>query len=276
MFAKTIIDSDAFLDMPLSAQALYFHLSMRADDDGFVNNPKKIQRMIGAAADDLNLLAIKRFVIPFESGVCVIKHWRIHNLIRADRYKETVYTEEKSRLHTKGNKAYTLTPIEEIPELPDAGMTNGTPSDNQVGDNREPQVRLGKDRVSIEEDKKEGAPDEPPLPPPPEPQPAKGIEFGSLSPRMITAVEKWLQYKKERRESYKPTGLNSLISQIENNVDRYGEDAVIELIASCMAANWRGIIFDKLKNQQQPGRGAQRGSDGNIFAEMLNEGGGAL
>lgn len=135
----------------------------------------------------------------------------------------------------------------------------------------------------IEEDKdrdiKEDAPDEPPPPPPPpkpEPEPEKGIDFGSLSPRMITAVEKWLQYKKERRESYKPTGLNALISQIEHNVARYGEDAVIELIASCMAANWRGIIFDKLKNQQQPGRGHARGPEGNIFMEMLNEGGGAL
>ncbi len=91
MFAKTIIDSDAFLDMPLSTQALYFHLSMRADDDGFVNNPKKIQRMIGASDDDLKLLFNKHFVIPFDSGVCVIKHWRIHNFIRNDRYVETVY-----------------------------------------------------------------------------------------------------------------------------------------------------------------------------------------
>jgi len=131
--------------------------------------------------------------------------------------------------------------------------------------------------IEIEEDKEgeinKGASDEPPLPTPP---PTKGIDFGSLSPRMISVVEKWLQYKKERRESYKPTGLNALISQIENNVDRYGEDAVIELIASCMAANWRGIIFDKLKQKQQAPRGGSGGQSGNIFAEMLNEGGGAL
>ena len=95
MFAKTIIDSDAFLDMPLSTQALYFHLSMRADDDGFINNPKKIQRMIGACDDDLKVLIVKRFIIPFESGIVVIKHWKIHNYIRNDRYKETVYQEEK-------------------------------------------------------------------------------------------------------------------------------------------------------------------------------------
>ena len=108
MFAKTIVDSDAFLDMPLSTQALYFHLSMRGDDDGFINNPKKIQRMIGCGDDDLKLLIAKNFIIPFESGVVVIKHWKIHNYIRSDRYKETVYQEEKNMLEVKDNKAYTL------------------------------------------------------------------------------------------------------------------------------------------------------------------------
>ncbi|WP_080288457.1 MULTISPECIES: DnaD domain protein [unclassified Clostridium] len=110
MFSKTIIDSDAFLDMPLSTQVLYFHLSMRADDDGFINNPKKIQRMIGCGDDDLRLLIAKKFVILFESGVIVIKHWKIHNYIQNDRYKETMYREEKSMLSVEKNKAYTLCP----------------------------------------------------------------------------------------------------------------------------------------------------------------------
>ena len=108
MFAKTIIDSDAFLDMPLSTQALYFHLSMRADDEGFVNNPKKIQRMVCASDDDLRVLMAKNFIIPFESGVVVIKHWRIHNYIRADRLMPTAYKEERDRLSVKENGAYTL------------------------------------------------------------------------------------------------------------------------------------------------------------------------
>lgn len=113
MFAKTIIDSDAFLDMPLSTQSLYFHLSMRADDDGFINNPKKIQRMIGATNDDTKLLIAKNFIIPFESGVVVIKHWKIHNYIRQDRKKETVYPDEMSMLDEKENGAYTLRENEE-------------------------------------------------------------------------------------------------------------------------------------------------------------------
>lgn len=107
MFAKAIIDSDAFLDMPLSTQALYFHLAMRADDEGFVGNPKKIQRMIGASDDDCKVLMMKRFILSFESGIIVIKHWKIHNYIQADRFKETTYIEERATLALDGKKAYT-------------------------------------------------------------------------------------------------------------------------------------------------------------------------
>lgn len=108
MFAKTIIDSDEFLDMPLSAQALYFHLSMRADDDGFVNSPKRIQRMIGASEDDMKLLLAKSFILLFDTGIIVIKHWRINNYIQNDRYKPTMYTDERSMLTLKDNNEYLL------------------------------------------------------------------------------------------------------------------------------------------------------------------------
>lgn len=147
MFAQTIIDSDAFLDMPLSAQALYFHLGMRADDDGFINNPKKVQRSVGASEDDLKLLILKNFIIPFESGIVVIKHWRIHNYIRNDRRKGTVYLEEMALLDVKSNGAYTL-----VNQL----STNCQPSDNQVTDNcphRLGKVSIGK--VSIGEVRRE-------------------------------------------------------------------------------------------------------------------------
>ena len=106
MFSKTIIDSDAFLDMPLSSQALYFHLAMRADDEGFVNNPKKIQKMIGASEDDLKLLVMKRYILTFESGIIVIKHWKIHNYIQNDRFKPTTYIEEKATLTLDEKKSY--------------------------------------------------------------------------------------------------------------------------------------------------------------------------
>lgn len=107
MFSKTIIDSDVFLDMPLSTQALYFHLSMQADDEGFVNNPKKIQRMIGASDDDFKILITKRYILTFESGIIVIKHWKIHNYIQTDRFKPTTYIEEKATLTLDEKKSYT-------------------------------------------------------------------------------------------------------------------------------------------------------------------------
>ncbi len=130
MFAKTIIDSDAFLDMPVTAQLLYFHLAMRADDDGFINKPKSILRMTGCKYDDLTLLFLKKFLIPFESGIVVIKHWKIHNYIAKDRYRETKYKEEKATLCLDENNSYT-TCIQPVYEM-------------------ETQDRLGKDRIGKE------------------------------------------------------------------------------------------------------------------------------
>lgn len=138
MFAKTIIDSDAFLDMPMSTQCLYFHLAMRADDEGFINNPKRICRTIGASEDDLRVLIGKRFIIPFDSGIVVIKHWRIHNYIKSDRFKETEYKQERATLTIKENGAYTeRQPVGDELE----------PKWNQNGTKMEPQVRIGKDSI---------------------------------------------------------------------------------------------------------------------------------
>ncbi len=128
MFAKTIIDSDAFLDMPISARLLYYDLAMRADDDGFINSPKKIMKFIGATNDDMNILILRKFIIPFNNGVVVIKHWRIHNYIRKDTYSETPYKEEKSMLELDENKAYRLSSQLSVDET----LT---------------QVRIGKDRL---------------------------------------------------------------------------------------------------------------------------------
>jgi hypothetical protein len=148
MFAKTIIDSDAFLEMPTTSQLLYFHLSMRADDDGFVNKPKSLMRMVGCKDDDLKILFVKKFLIPFESGVVVIKHWKIHNYIRKDTYTETKYKEERATLELDENSAYRLTDADPL-QIRDESVTS--PST---------QVRLGKDKLGqdsvgkdIEEDK---------------------------------------------------------------------------------------------------------------------------
>lgn len=107
MFSKKITDSDKFLDLPLSTQALYFHLNMHADDDGFVDSTKTIKRMIGASDGDLRILMEQAFILPFESGVIVIKDWRVHNYIPKDRYQKTIYTTEFNRLVLEENKSYT-------------------------------------------------------------------------------------------------------------------------------------------------------------------------
>ena len=150
MFAKTIIDSDMFIDMPMSARLLYYDLAMRADDDGFVNSPKKIMRFVGASMDDMNVLIAKQFIIPFESGVVVIKHWKIHNYIQKDRYKATSYQAEKESLTLKNGTYYT-------DDLPDVSNLDteciqdvySLDTQDRLGKDRLGKVRLelGKDRV---------------------------------------------------------------------------------------------------------------------------------
>ena len=145
MFAKTIIDSDAFIDMPVTSRLLYYDLSMRADDDGFVNSPKKIMRMIGASEDDMRILCSRKFLIPFDTGVVVIKHWRIHNYIRKDTYHETKYKEEKSMLGLDENDAYSLQVCD---ELVTGTLTQDRLGKDSLGKDRLGQDSLGKDKKS--------------------------------------------------------------------------------------------------------------------------------
>ena len=144
MFSKIIVDSDAFLEMPLSAQALYFHLSMRADDDGFLNNAKKIMRTINANQNDYDLLIAKAFIIQFDDGICVIKHWRINNYLRSDRYKPTVYQEQKSMLEIQENGRYSL--------KDEVGIPNGYQCVTQNSIDKNSIDKINKDILS---DKKE-------------------------------------------------------------------------------------------------------------------------
>lgn len=138
MFARSIVESDAFLDMPLSARCLYFALGMDADDDGFVGNPKSVMRQSSATQDDLKLLIAKRFVLSFESGVIVIKHWRINNYIQKDRYKSTTYVEELNTLALDDKGAYTE-------------KTNVYPKCIQNGYKMDTQYSIGKYKESMNE-----------------------------------------------------------------------------------------------------------------------------
>lgn len=151
MFSKSVIDSDLFLDMPPTAQLLYFHLGMRADDDGFINNPRAAMRTVGAAADDMRILIAKKFVIPFESGVVVIRHWWTHNTMRKDRYKATCAPE--AALLTVCNGVYQVQDGERIEEAwqpsGNQAATSWQPSGNQAAT----QIKLKEIKLNEREDK---------------------------------------------------------------------------------------------------------------------------
>ena len=133
MFRLDVLETDAFMEMPLTTQALYFWLGLKADDDGFVGNPNMVTRNVGASSDDLKLLIAKRFLIQFADGVVVVKHWRMHNTLSVNRYKETKYLSDKSLLLLQENKAYSL--------------NSGTPLDDRR------LTEMGKRQIGIDEQK---------------------------------------------------------------------------------------------------------------------------
>lgn len=166
MFNDEVTTSDAFMDMPDSSQVLYFHLGMSADDDGFVSNPKMIMRATGKKDDDYKILVLKKFLIHFQDeGVCVVKHWRINNNLRKDRYTETKYIHLKERLFIRENGAYTLNPQNALP-VPKGHFLVGEKTDQEstgytLVDQRLPsgqpsigKDRLGKDRLDIKKQTK--------------------------------------------------------------------------------------------------------------------------
>ena len=134
MFSSNVIDSDAFLDMSPTARLLYYDMGMRADDDGFIDSPKKIMRIIGASDSDLKELIDNGFVLRFESGVIVIRHWYVNNRVRRDTYHETIYTEEKSRLFMEKNNVY---------QLRNDSVTDTLQTRDEIGS----QIRGGEDRI---------------------------------------------------------------------------------------------------------------------------------
>lgn len=241
MFAKTIIDSDAFLDMPLSTQALYFHLSMRADDEGFINNPKKIQRMVGASEDDLKLLIAKNFIIPFESGIVVIKHWKIHNYIRGDRIKDTVYVDEKQLLEIKENGSYTI--LSDICQTDDRQMTDRC------------QHRLGKvsiDKDSIGKDKSGQQADKGTKPSELTNQFKEMVNESELSDGLKDILKEWIDYKKDIKKPYKTErGFKQLLTIVINHSHTYPDQAIIDVINYSMSNEYQGIVWDKLGKAKQ-------------------------
>ena len=157
MFAKAVVETDGFYGLPAAAQALYLHLAMNADDDGFVGSPIMIQKMTGAKPKDTDLLKKKGFIIPFDTGVIVIAHWKVNNELRKDRCKETIYQNEKIHLRITKTKVYEYVsePVQEMEtdyiqndnQIGDELETDYIQNDNQIGDKLETQYSIGKYKV---------------------------------------------------------------------------------------------------------------------------------
>lgn len=229
MFSKKITNSDAFLDMPKSAQALYFHLNMEADDDGFLNSPRSIMRMCGCSDDDMKLLLSKKFLILFDSGVVVIKHWRINNYIRNDRYHGTQYTWEKGQLYLKDSGAYTTD-------------TDGIPVVDQMDTEvRLGKVSIGKDSIEIDKDSvgKESVSS----------STLSGSKTGQ-SPKEKTplqiALGEWRKHLEGKGKNLTPQSTVELFRIATNYSLKYGDQNVIDIIKLSIANDYASIVFDRL------------------------------
>lgn len=212
MFSDEITTSDAFLDMPTESQNLYFHLGMNADDDGFFSNPKMIQRVLGASEDSLKILFAKKFLISFENGICVVKHWRINNSIRKDIYKPTKWVHEKARLFIRKNGTYSLN-SENAMKVPEGHFILDNVEDNYVDvTSTSRRLRLGKvskDKISIE------------LP----------IWLNKA------AWNAWEQHRKEKKKTLTPTSIKLQLKFLEANKEDH-----TQIIKNSITNGWTGLF----------------------------------
>lgn len=230
MMSKSIIDTDVFLDMPASTQCLYFHLLLRADDDGFLKNAKTIMRTVGASQDDMKLLIAKQYLILFDSGTIVIKHWRIHNYIKKDRYKPTDC--EEARLIDVNDKGeYILlepTCIQNGTTTEPTCIQSGTvlePSRNQVGSKMEPQVR-DRVRLEIELGKSKGSVN-------------KKIKKESALPAEVKRQKLFASYQ----EKIKPISGSVEGDRLSSLLDDYGLDLCLKAIDRAVLRKRRSLRY---------------------------------
>lgn len=255
MFNNTVLDSDAFLDLPLSTQALYFHLNLRADDDGFISNPKRIQQYIGASEDDLKLLVLKRFVIAFEDGVIVIKHWRMHNTIQKDRYHPTVFQEEFKMLGIKDNKAYTL----DVSKM-ETSCIQTVSSGLGLGLDKDIDIDIDKDK-DIDKEKEKKRNNLTTLN-----EVLADYDDKSIldsNEKLQNIIITWLSYKNERKDYYKDTGMKILLDKFISMFNSYGVEAVVECVNNAISNNYQGIIWDRINKYIK----STKNSTGNAFLD---------
>ena len=247
MFAKTIIDSDEFLDMPSTARLLYYDLGMRADDDGFINSPKKIMRMTGASDGDMRNLLEKKFVIPFDTGIVVIRHWKINNYIRNDRYSATQYKNELKTLGLDENNAY----IQDNFGIPnDIPVVNKRETQDRIGKDRLGKDRLGKDNKTIvvkndDENKKITLSE----------QLESRIKEYTSNSTLIVALEQFIEHRRTIKKPIKTLyTLNLILKELDKHCDK------IEVINQSIRNGWQGLFEVKKSNSKE--------SESNIFTQI--------
>lgn len=267
MMTRKVTDDDHFINLSSSAQALYLHLSMSADDDGFCNQVSSCMFRAHASMTDLQALLDNRYLLQFESGVIVIKHWRMANSLRKDRYTPTRYKEEFAQLAVKDTGAYTLK--NDCCHM----VANGLPDGCQMVANGLPQYNSSKDKISKVNTSKERAAGKPRTRTDKAEQNLKTLEAltgnGVVIPDGIyPQVVEWLKYKGERGDTYTERGLRSLLKVITSHVEQYGVAAVSALIDECAGNEYAGIIWDKLTKGAQR---AQKRQEADLFAMIREE-----
>ena len=240
MFSNRVIDTDEFLEMPATAQMLYFHLSMNADDDGFVGKPKTIMRMCRASQDDLTVLLGKQFVISFDTGVIVIRHWKIHNYIRKDMYHPTIYEKEKEMLSLDKSDAYSLEPQDESVTSP---LQVRNVDKNSIEKVREDKVREDKKR------KDKGRED----------KTRKEDLFETLLPSyqisepLADKIREYLRYRKEQhRFTFQEVSLTAFLKKAEKAEQQYGSSAVMGCFDKTISNGWKGVFYESLPKPGKP------------------------
>lgn len=231
MLTKKVTDDDNFLSLSSSAQALYLHLMMSADDDGFSNQVSLSMFKAHASVQDLQALLENRYIYQFENGVVVIKHWRMANALRKDRYTPTVFQEEFAKLGIKDNGAYTWLPN---------GCQMVAPEKNSIGKDSIDKVNKGnKDRVADNT--------------------LDVIDSYDFDEETKEVIKDWIKYKQEKRQGYKEMGLKSFVKQVHNKCQEYGFKSVREVIEKSMSSNYQGVVWDWLNESAKKGDRNARG-----------------
>lgn len=259
MFNNEVLDTDAFLEMPLSAQALYFHLNLRADDDGFISKPKKITEYVNASMDDLKLLVAKRFILTFDDGVIVIKHWRMHNTIQKDRYTPTHYQEDLALLDLKPNKSYTRIDDELFALNSDVSILETECIHNVSTDiDKDIDIDIDKDLKRKNKQKESSS--------------LETEYLGKKSTNLFNyryyrdnilddtyikenesidkIIEEWMEYKdsKDRKNNHYDSelGIKKLVNSVIKCSKKHGIDATVECIDSAIIGLYAGMHLERL------------------------------